>query len=56
LTAFSRFPDHLEAKAGVQRWYDGYQVVISEVVASYGDGKIPSIASEVKGKGSFYAG
>ena len=56
LTEFSRFPDHLSAKAGVQRWYDGYQVVISEVVASYGDGKIESIASSVKGKGSFYAG
>ena len=56
LTTFSRFPDHLTAKAGVQRWYDGYEVVISEVVASYGDGKIPSIASAVKGKGAFYAG
>jgi heme-degrading monooxygenase HmoA len=55
LTAFSRFPDHLTAKAGVQRWYDGYQVVISEVVAAYGDGKIPSIASTVTGKGTFYA-
>jgi heme-degrading monooxygenase HmoA len=55
LTEFSRYPDHLTAKAGVQRWYDGYEVVISEVVAAYGDGKIPSIASCVKGKGAFYA-
>ena len=56
LKEFSRFPDHLTAKAGVQRWYDGYEVVISKVVAAYGDGKIPSIASAVNGKGSFYAG
>ena len=56
LKEFSRFPDHLTAKAGVQRWYDGYEVVISEAVAAYGDGKIPSIASGVKGKGTFYAG
>ncbi|MDH6422925.1 antibiotic biosynthesis monooxygenase family protein [Aurantimicrobium minutum] len=55
LTEFSRFPQHLTAKAGVQRWYDAYEVVISEVVASYGDGKIPSIASSVKGKGTFYS-
>lgn len=55
LTTFARFPEHLTAKGGVQRWYDGYEVVISEVVASYGDGKIPSIASSVKGKGNFFS-
>lgn len=56
LREFSRFPDHIEAKGKVQKWYDGYQVVISEVIASYGDGKLNTLASGVKGKASFYAG
>ena len=30
------FPRHLEAKGQAQRWYQDYQVVISEVTASYG--------------------
>lgn len=31
------YPQHREAKGQVQRWYDAYRVVISEVTASYGD-------------------
>jgi heme-degrading monooxygenase HmoA len=42
---FARFPRHLEAKENYQKWYDGYHVVISEVKATYGDGKIPHITS-----------
>jgi heme-degrading monooxygenase HmoA len=42
---FSRFEDHKTAKAEYAKWYEGYQVVISEVTASYGDGKISSFAS-----------
>lgn len=42
---FSRFEDHKTAKAEYAKWYEGYQVVISEVKATYGDGNIPSIAS-----------
>jgi hypothetical protein len=42
---FSRFEDHKTAKAEYAKWYEGYQVVISEVTATYGDGKISSFAS-----------
>lgn len=52
----ARFGDHREAKGRVRQWYDGYQVIITEVIAAYGDGNIPSIAAGVKGKSSFYAG
>ena len=34
----SRYPDHLTAKENYKKWYLGYQIVISEVVGSYGDG------------------
>lgn len=33
-------PDHREAKAAQARWLKGYQVVIAEVVRTYGDGGI----------------
>ena len=56
LTELARFGDHREAKGKVARWYDGYQVVITEVIAAYGDGNIPSIASTIKGKSAFYSG
>jgi heme-degrading monooxygenase HmoA len=46
LDQFAKFPDHLEAKSQYSRWYDGYQIVISEVKASYGDGKIPHITNQ----------
>ena len=44
IKTFSRFPDHLAAKKDYKKWYLGYQVVISQVVASYGDGTIASLA------------
>lgn len=44
VTTFSRFPDHLEAKAKYRSWYDGYQIVVSEVKASYGDGGLKHIS------------
>lgn len=37
----ARFPQHREAKDQVQRWYDGYRIVVSEVTATYGDGQLP---------------
>ncbi len=37
----ARFPQHREAKEQVDRWYDGYRVVVSEVTATYGDGRLP---------------
>ena len=36
----ARFPAHLEAKGQVQRWYDGYRIIISEVTATYGDDRL----------------
>ncbi len=40
LQEFSRHPTHLEAKRQYSRWYDGYHIVVSEVLKSYGDGTI----------------
>jgi heme-degrading monooxygenase HmoA len=33
-------PRHLEAKARQQDWLNGYQVVISQVIRTYGDAKL----------------
>lgn len=46
VTALARVPEHRDAKGKVTRWYEGYQVVITEVIASYGDGNIPHIAGK----------
>ena len=43
LKEFSVHPRHLEAKKQYQRWYDGYHIVVSEVVRSYGDNTIQHI-------------
>ena len=40
LRVFSNHPTHLEAKKQYSRWYDGYHIVISEVIRSYGDNTI----------------
>ena len=40
LKTFSRHPAHLEAKKQYSRWYNGYHIVVSEVLRSYGDGAI----------------
>ena len=34
---------HREAKAKQSRWYDGYQIVVSEVTSTYGDGRLPHV-------------
>ena len=36
----SRYPVHLLAKEQVDRWYNGYKIVVSEVTSQYGDGKL----------------
>jgi hypothetical protein len=41
LAALARFPQHQEAKSQVQRWYDGYTIVVSEITATYGDERLP---------------
>lgn len=45
VTQLGRFPQHREAKGAVARWYDGYRIVISDVRATYGDGRLPAPAS-----------
>ena len=45
---FANFSDHKEAKAKYAKWYKGYQVVISEVKAAYGDGNYPHITNSAR--------
>lgn len=40
LQRLMQHPTHLEAKAGQARWLDGYQVVIAQVLRTYGDAKL----------------
>lgn len=40
LQALIKHPKHLEAKARQSNWLDGYQVVIAEVIKTYGDTKL----------------
>ncbi|HEX8610629.1 MAG TPA: antibiotic biosynthesis monooxygenase [Telluria sp.] len=37
LQALMQHPAHLQAKAAQARWLDGYHVVISEVIRTYGN-------------------
>lgn len=37
LQALMQHPTHLQAKAAQARWLDGYRVVVSQVLRSYGD-------------------
>lgn len=41
LQALMKHPAHVAAKQRQQQWLAGYQVVIAQVVGSYGDGGIP---------------
>ncbi len=40
------YPQHRVAKQEQSRWYDGYQIVVSEVTASYGDGRIAHVSTK----------
>ena len=40
LKEFSGNANHLEAKKQYSRWYDGYHIIVSEVLRSYGDDAI----------------
>jgi heme-degrading monooxygenase HmoA len=37
LRALSTHPKHIEAKSRYSQWYNGYHVVIAQVIKSYGD-------------------
>lgn len=43
LQALIKHPKHLEAKAGQENWLNGYQVIISEVIKTYGDAKLTNL-------------
>ena len=51
LEAFSRDPNHLEAKKQYSRWYDGYHIVVSEVLRSYGDDTLAHITPNDRRRG-----
>jgi heme-degrading monooxygenase HmoA len=40
LQALMQHPAHLQAKADQARWLAGYQVVIAQVLRTYGDGQL----------------
>jgi len=40
LQALMKHPAHVDAKQRQQQWLSGYQVVVAQVVGSYGDGGI----------------
>jgi heme-degrading monooxygenase HmoA len=40
LQALMQHPKHLEAKAAESKWLDGYQIVISQILRTYGDAKL----------------
>lgn len=41
LRALIEHPTHVEAKRRQAQWLNGYQVVIAEIMRTYGDGGIP---------------
>jgi heme-degrading monooxygenase HmoA len=43
LQQLMKHPKHLEAKAAQANWLNGYQVVISEVLRTYGDAKLSTL-------------
>ena len=43
LREFSRHTTHLQAKRQYRRWYNGFHIVIAEVIRSYGDGQLEHI-------------
>ncbi len=42
LQQLMQHPRHQEAKAAQHRWLAGYQVVISQVIRTYGDAGVPA--------------
>ena len=45
LAQLAGFSDHLTAKSKVDNWYSSYQVVVTEVLASYGSSQPAHISS-----------
>lgn len=51
LRGFSSHPTHVEAKREYRKWYRGYQIVISQVLRSYGDGAYPHFTPNERAAG-----
>ena len=49
LQALMQHPKHLEAKAAQSKWLNGYQVIISQVLRTYGDSRLGHPAASVAG-------
>jgi heme-degrading monooxygenase HmoA len=49
LRALMQHPRHLEAKAQQEKWLNGYQVIVAQVVKVYGDGKLAHPAAAAVG-------
>lgn len=47
LAAFARAIPHRAVKACYDRWYDGHQVIVTEVHGAYGHGRLPHITSPI---------
>ena len=45
LQELMKHPKHLQAKAAQAKWLNGYQVILSEVLRTYGDGRLDPPAS-----------
>ncbi len=43
LRALIENPTHLEAKSKQSSWLEGYQVIVSQVLKTYGDGKLSKL-------------
>ena len=42
----SQFTQHRAAKAEYARWYEGYQIIVGEIVSTYGDGRLPHVTRD----------
>ncbi|HQQ70049.1 MAG TPA: antibiotic biosynthesis monooxygenase [Alicycliphilus sp.] len=49
LQALVQHPRHLQAKAAQSNWLDGYQVIISQVIKTYGDANLGGIPASLAG-------
>ena len=49
LQELMQHPTHLEAKAAQSRWLNGYQVIVSQVLRTYGDAKLKLPAVSLTG-------
>jgi heme-degrading monooxygenase HmoA len=52
LKEFSHFARHLEAKRQYRNWYNAYHIVVSEVIRSYGDGRIAHLTPNERSSGA----